>query len=282
MKRVLHTKCPACETTFALTAEQLAAREGLVRCGRCSAVFRADQHLLHPPRSNRPRARARVPASSIQPAPAKPLPARLADESERKQTPVALKIKVQTTVQAPPSPPTAEELISPLLVRLLGRKRHPTIPRSLWTTGVLLLTFALVGQVLYFYPSELTRYQLLKPLVLAACERLGCQVRARQDVARIDVLHTSVAPNPAHAKALRISVSMVNRAGFTQPYPSIELTLTDSTGTVVARRTLAPSAYLAHAGAVPHMLPQVVVDVDFDIASPDPPPGGYEIRLVER
>ncbi|MFB3128883.1 MAG: MJ0042-type zinc finger domain-containing protein, partial [Lysobacteraceae bacterium] len=57
MNDKLYTQCPSCETTFALTPAQLEAREGLVRCGFCSAVFRADQYLRPPPGSREGRAR---------------------------------------------------------------------------------------------------------------------------------------------------------------------------------------------------------------------------------
>jgi predicted Zn finger-like uncharacterized protein len=39
------TRCPECETRFKVSEEQLAAHEGLVRCGRCQHVFNAREHL---------------------------------------------------------------------------------------------------------------------------------------------------------------------------------------------------------------------------------------------
>ena len=33
------TVCPQCKTRFNVTPEQLAARQGLVRCGRCATAF---------------------------------------------------------------------------------------------------------------------------------------------------------------------------------------------------------------------------------------------------
>ncbi len=39
------TSCPACGTTFRITTEQLLARNGNVRCGRCAHVFNAHQSL---------------------------------------------------------------------------------------------------------------------------------------------------------------------------------------------------------------------------------------------
>jgi predicted Zn finger-like uncharacterized protein len=43
------TQCPACQTRFKVSAAQLAAADGLVRCGRCAHVFNAKDHFLAPP-----------------------------------------------------------------------------------------------------------------------------------------------------------------------------------------------------------------------------------------
>lgn len=39
------TQCPQCNTRFKVSQEQLDAHQGLVRCGRCQAVFNAAEHL---------------------------------------------------------------------------------------------------------------------------------------------------------------------------------------------------------------------------------------------
>lgn len=48
------TRCPSCESVFAVTAEQLAARQGQVRCGRCFKVFKADDHLVSAEQARQP------------------------------------------------------------------------------------------------------------------------------------------------------------------------------------------------------------------------------------
>jgi len=40
------TQCPACQTRFKVSAAQLAAANGLVRCGRCAHVFNATEHFV--------------------------------------------------------------------------------------------------------------------------------------------------------------------------------------------------------------------------------------------
>ena len=41
----MRTRCPACQTVFRVSAEQLRVREGKVRCGHCRHVFNAHNML---------------------------------------------------------------------------------------------------------------------------------------------------------------------------------------------------------------------------------------------
>ena len=42
----LAARCPACGTVFRVVQDQLRISEGWVRCGRCSEVFNAVEHLV--------------------------------------------------------------------------------------------------------------------------------------------------------------------------------------------------------------------------------------------
>jgi predicted Zn finger-like uncharacterized protein len=44
----LATRCPQCQTVFRVVQDQLRVSEGWVRCGRCTEVFNAAQHLVDP------------------------------------------------------------------------------------------------------------------------------------------------------------------------------------------------------------------------------------------
>lgn len=50
----LITRCPQCETTFRVIPDQLKLAEGWVRCGRCTRVFEAQQHLYELPVATSP------------------------------------------------------------------------------------------------------------------------------------------------------------------------------------------------------------------------------------
>lgn len=58
------TRCPACQTTFRVSPEQLSARNGMVRCGHCRAPFNALAHLRLEEDSAKPEA----PLEPTQPA----------------------------------------------------------------------------------------------------------------------------------------------------------------------------------------------------------------------
>jgi hypothetical protein len=74
---------------------------------------------------------------------------------------------------------------------------------------------------------------------------------------------------------------MVNRAANPQPYPLMELTLTDSQGRILARRTFAPNEYLERPGsAESQMSPHVAVAAFLDITNPDGKATGYEISFA--
>lgn len=65
------TQCPACQTRFKVSDAQLAAANGLVRCGRCAHVFNATDHLVELAEPARPAAPvAPQPAPVAEPAPA--------------------------------------------------------------------------------------------------------------------------------------------------------------------------------------------------------------------
>ncbi len=55
------TRCPACETHFRVTAEQIKARSGRVRCGECQHAFNALDSLIEEPMAVRARPVAKSP-----------------------------------------------------------------------------------------------------------------------------------------------------------------------------------------------------------------------------
>lgn len=271
MKKTFHTLCPACGTTFALTPSQLKAGRGLVRCGRCAEVFRGDRHLVGVSPWDRE-------ALERETGKQKPKVKRKKKAPKKKETAAKRVESLEPNHDEPYL--LEEEFVSDDIARLLGAKRRLRVAPLVWLISTVVLVVVLAGQIVYFYPTELARSARLAPVVTRVCAYLGCEVKAKQNVRLIELLRTTVAPHPKREKALRVRAALVNRADFPQPFPLMEITLTNSSGAVVARRAFSPSEYLRSADVGDNMTPNVVVDSVLDITNPDPNPGGYEIRLL--
>lgn len=273
----MHTRCPSCHTTFTVTASQLDARQGLVRCGRCAAVFQAEKHAVD---TRSARQRKRQSKTGERAITSKRSAAKANAKRERRGAKKTTAPPTAVAAKPPRDEVTAAEFVTPALAKILLASRSSHLRRGLWASAILVLVALLAVQVVFFYASELARSPKLRPWIVAACEPLGCVIRPRQDIRKIQLLHSSIAPHPEQRAALRIRSSLVNRADFDQPYPLMEVTLTSRNGEIVARRAYLPHEYLAPAYWSARMTPNVVVNGILDINHPTPAPVGYEIRLV--
>jgi len=253
MNTPMHTRCPQCQTIFHVTPAQLEARAGLVRCGICASAFQADQNLVEALPNNRNLARASA-----------------TDETTRTDP-------IERAATGQPDGP-ADDL--PLMNEFpLAPERRRT-PTTVWLLGGVLLLVLLAAQVAYFYAPQLARDARLKPWLALYCERTGCDLKPPRGTSSIELVQTSVAPHPRYENALRLSAVLVNRAEQAQPYPVMEVSLTDSEGQVLTRRSFAPAQYLE--SPVPHdaLTPNVAVRAHLDVTNADGRAVGYEIRLV--
>jgi len=158
---------------------------------------------------------------------------------------------------------------------------HPKpVQSAAWTAAALVLFVAVFWQLKQYYLTELAEIASLREPLEAICEYASCTVPPRTDIKRVDLASTSVDPHPATPGALRVSANLINRASFAQPFPPLEVTLTDTEGTVVGRRTYLPHEY--RAGPLDEMSPNVLERVDLDLAQPAQTAVGYEIQLVAR
>ena len=99
-----------------------------------------------------------------------------------------------------------------------------------------------------------------RPTLDAWCEQVGCRIEALRRIEDISVESTTLTRAGAPADMFNLSVSLRNRSEVVLAMPSIDLTLTDASGDLVARRALAPQdfrvadATLAPGGEAPLQL----------------------------
>jgi len=257
----MYTRCPQCRTTFAVSDEQLQARGGVVRCGECHNVFRADRFLM----DSLPSTRKTGKGTGAHPPPG---------GIERRARPRPEKTPVQTEAGKTGSHlPTLDEL-------LWGKKRSRVRP-VFWALGNLMVLALLAGQVVYFYSTELAHYPELRPYIKKACARLGCVIRPQVDAGLIELTQTRISPHPKYVRVLRLRASLINRASFSQPYPLMEVTLSNHRGVLVGRRTFRPEQYLRKKNTSgDYMIPNVIIRAEIEFTNPSQRPDGFEIRLL--
>lgn len=275
----MYTRCPQCQTVFRITAAQLKARDGMVRCGRCQHAFRGDQHLVERPAKNelkssgstRKRSSRKTAATgTARKAPSAPIPTPPPAEQE----------PPQTAVDQAAAEPVGTEFL-PTLTPLEARRR-PHTRAIYWLLGNLVLVLVLLAQGLVFYSPQLAhQVPALRSTIDTLCGSLPCRHLPAIDMHRLDLVETQVTPHPRYDRALRIKATLVNRAEMVQPYPQLEVSLIDSQGQLVARRLYTPREYLQKPDEVGRGLPpQVAVNIQLDITSPGAQANGYEILLL--
>ncbi len=263
------TRCPQCGTRFKATQEQLDARGGMVRCGRCQAVFDANEHLC-----------------DTEPSPQLSLPIML--EEQRQEPPAPP--EASAPLPSPANEDAGETGATATLAQQVQISEEP--PQSApkpsskktawpWAVGSLLLVALLLAQAAYFFRVDLAaRLPGLKPALQSYCKLLQCSVPLPQIADLISIESSEMEADPSQGNAITLNASLRNRAPYAQTYPSLELTLTDTQGKALARRTFRPAEYLKPGEDEASGLPptrEVSLKLHFDIS--DLKPSGYRLFL---
>lgn len=243
---MLITHCPECATAFRVSVDQLEAREGRVRCGRCRAVFNARESLsveLDVP--VQAAALRREPES----APASEAPA--APQPVSGTAPLAAPQPVPGTgpLAAPGPAPQAITAAAPPYEPEFGPEKKRG---SMWWWPVSVLALlALAAQLAFYFRGELALvYPESKPLLTDLCEQLGCEVPLPRRAELMSIESSDLQADSANPGVMVLTATLRNRAAFPQGYPALELTLTDDKDRAVARRVLVARDYLVRGASL--------------------------------
>lgn len=132
-----------------------------------------------------------------------------------------------------------------------GRPPPPASPlaRTAWGLAVTVLASALAVQGAYLFRAELSReLPGLRPLYVAACAQLGCDMPLPRDAALFDIENSDLQSEPGRPGRHMLYATVKNRAPYPQAWPHLELTLTDAQDGPLARRVFAPEEWV---GAAP-------------------------------
>lgn len=291
------TACPQCQTRFRVTDEQLQARHGDVRCGRCQHIFNARERLQEetpagdkpletelPAREepeSLPAAEVHISAepasaSTAEPAPAgENIPAAIisAPEPEPEPQPEIRVIRVQ------PPPEKIQPKVSP------ERPKYAPPPKPKrawpWIVASLFLLLSLTLQGGYFFRDMIAAsYPPLRPVLEQSCAYLQCRVSLPRNAELLGIETSELNADPGRASIVVLTSVLRNRAPHTQAYPALELTLTNARDEMVARRVFLPGEYLRRGTAIEQGIPargDVAVKLLMDLS--DLKAEGYRLYL---
>jgi len=268
----LVTRCPACGTGFRVGADQLKALHGTVRCGRCDTVFNAFDSLVTLPDSPETTPAARPPTVPEDPAgaqhPVENAPPRTVPAPEPVEL---LSIGVAGGQQAPgeefrlvaPSPdeaaPPAGAALREEELPAVDAAEHPGQGElalgyaeavragrfGAWRGGALVLAVVFAIQLAYVLRAQIAgALPPLRPWIEGTCALIGCALPLPHRVEQWNIESSDLQSDPAQPSVVALNAVLRNRAAFAQPYPALELTLTDTQDQPLARRVFAAPEYL--------------------------------------
>ena len=266
------TLCPTCNTRFKVSQTQLDAHQGLVRCGRCQAVFNATEYLqddqtspqldlpIAPETFSQPSVEApgEIPVeTAAEPAPAAQEepdfnldePARPESQDKDRQDQDIEQQDTERQDKIEPAEPirSAQKITfadSPDVPPFESAKKNKMRAWS-WIVGSSLLLILLLAQTAYFFRVELAANQPgLKPALISYCSLLQCTVPLPQKADSMSIESSELEADPAQSSVIALNALLRNHASYAQAYPDLELTLTDAQDKPLARRTFLPAEYL--------------------------------------
>ena len=267
---MLITTCSHCRARFRVTPQQLNAKQGQVRCGRCRQVFNGFESLERFPdddtgarllaaRESEERGTREVisgvetlhvdgSTASTPDITAEAAPMRDVDLEPGAAS--TARVDFEPTRPPPVEPPGPPS--TPMASRARRREVELTLqppprkrPARAWAFGVALLAVVLTIELAFAFRAPLAqRYPPLRPVLEAACGWIACTVPYSRDHALLKLEDSDLLEVPGRPNEIALGARVRNLATYAQEYPHVELTLTDLSGQPAVRRVRRPTDYL--------------------------------------
>lgn len=143
----------------------------------------------------------------------------------------------------------------------------------------MVLALALIAQLFFSQRAQLAGDARWRPLVMQACTLLRCNVPAWREPAAFSMLSRDVIAVPGRAGVLRVQASFRNDAAWPQPWPALQLTLSDANGRPLGARRFLPRDYLDDAPEQALLGPGQATQLAFDIVEPAPGVVSFDFRF---
>lgn len=239
------TKCPKCETVFRVSAEQLRAAGGWVRCGRCATEFNAV--------------------------------AKLTDSREDRAVAINL-----DDANKPESELRNLVVTGDRSGGGAGRRfRDGGWRTALWSIGSLALLALLGAQYLWNNQATLALDPEWRPWVEQFCGVSGCEVAEYHDLDALELRKRDLRLDANRRGVLIVNAILVNRAPMQQAFPTVELNLKDRKNKVVASRRFQAHTYMGSSfDTSDPMTPETPYHLHLELLMPEGDPVNFGFQFL--
>lgn len=162
----------------------------------------------------------------------------------------------------------------------LDEKRGGGIATTLfWFLASLLMVGAIVLQYAYFNRMQLAENGQYRPWLEELCAVARCNLPLRQALNSIELIDHAVQSHPRYANSLVITATIVNSAPFPQPYPVVEILMTDIAQNRIASRRFDPVEYLAGTSPDGAFDSEIAVHLMLEVLDPGKDAVGFEFKF---
>ena len=121
---------------------------------------------------------------------------------------------------------------------------------------------------------------IAQPIVGLLSESLGVKLPIRKDLKNLQLLSARTEAHPNRSSTILLRVSLINHSEISQPYPWLELSLTDENGRLIARRSLTPDNYLHNNQVDGFIGARELRPVTIEFLSFPKQAHGYELKIL--
>ena len=295
----MNTRCPQCETSYTVDPKILKAAQGMARCYNCGTVFNAFDNTADKAHDSSQGEAQESPSDLIDGLSPPPQSSRSdaapADKAHQAEPDIELLDLPELDDWGPDSGPaqlhedelpfdlpsdlpeleTADSASLDVHDTLAPSQRKP----SPWWQKLLLLVLllALAAQLVWLKRASLLDY----PQARLLCDYIDCTPVQKRAPEAFRVVDRRLEADPQVPNALRLLMRFQNGAAFAQPLPRLQLSLFDSTGSLLARRLLAPGDYLFPAPAEGTLAqPEEVFTIELLFEDPGTRASGFKLDFL--
>lgn len=247
----MFTRCQACHTVHPLNAALLAQGGGRYRCAKCNKIGNALEALFD-----------EWPEAGQKGIPPGDLPT----------------LGVALTLDPPDEDfATAEEAA---LLTDPDRARRNPLQRTLWITAALVLLVIITLNLASFFQKPLLEHASLQSTLIALGVKQAPPEPLFRDLDQIELVSREMKAHPSRPGVLLLTATIVNRAGRSQAYPDIDVTLVDVRGRKLERQLFSPGDYLSRTSEMRiGMTPDAYLTFSLEMVDPGNEAVGFELQF---